>query len=52
MKLCHGRKTCTVDAEEYVFGDPCPMGVNKYLNVIYTCGKIMTATVAVINFLF
>ena len=39
MKLCHGRKMCTVEAEEYVFGDPCPRGVNKYLNVIYTCGK-------------
>ena len=39
MKLCHNRKTCTVEAEEYVFGNPCPVGVNKYLNVIYTCGK-------------
>lgn len=37
MKLCHSKKTCTVEAEEYVFGNPCPMGVNKYLNVIYTC---------------
>ena len=40
MKTCHSKKTCTVEAEEYIFGNPCPMGVNKYLNVIYTCGEL------------
>lgn len=39
VRLCHGRKTCTIHAEEYVFGNPCPKGVNKYLTVVYTCGK-------------
>ena len=39
MKSCHGRKRCTVEAEEYVFGSPCPAGVYKYLNIVYTCGK-------------
>lgn len=37
IKLCHGRKRCTIEAEEYLFGNPCPSGVNKYLNVVYTC---------------
>ncbi|XP_052811001.1 uncharacterized protein LOC128238790 isoform X2 [Mya arenaria] len=36
-QICHGRKSCTIYAEEYVFGNPCPKGVNKYLNVVYTC---------------
>ncbi|XP_045197198.2 uncharacterized protein LOC123551946 isoform X2 [Mercenaria mercenaria] len=37
LRQCHGRKRCTIEAEEYVFGNPCPPGVNKYLNIIYTC---------------
>ncbi|XP_067676550.1 protein eva-1-like isoform X2 [Haliotis asinina] len=34
---CHGRKQCVLEAEEYVFGNPCEESVNKYLNVTYTC---------------
>ncbi|XP_046571568.1 uncharacterized protein LOC124279747 [Haliotis rubra] len=34
---CHGRKQCVLEAEEYVFGNPCEERVNKYLNVTYTC---------------
>ncbi|OWF37651.1 uncharacterized protein LOC110467191 isoform X1 [Mizuhopecten yessoensis] len=37
MSRCHGRKRCAVEAEEYVFGNPCPPGIPKYLNVVYTC---------------
>ncbi|XP_052244508.1 protein eva-1-like [Dreissena polymorpha] len=37
VRLCHGKKRCMLHAEEYVFGNPCPTGVNKYLNVVYTC---------------
>ncbi|XP_041350838.1 protein eva-1 homolog C-like [Gigantopelta aegis] len=36
-RRCHGRKQCVLEAEEYVFGNPCPSEVNKYLNVTYTC---------------
>lgn len=39
VQKCHGKKRCMIQAEEYVFGNPCPKGVNKYLTVIYTCGK-------------
>ncbi|XP_071112933.1 protein eva-1-like isoform X1 [Haliotis cracherodii] len=34
---CHGRKQCVLEAEEYIFGNPCEERVNKYLNVTYTC---------------
>ncbi|XP_048765915.2 protein eva-1-like isoform X2 [Ostrea edulis] len=37
MKKCHGRNRCAVDVEEYVFGNPCPSAIPKYLKVIYTC---------------
>lgn len=37
MKRCHGRNHCVVEAEEYVFGQPCPPGVQKYLTIMYTC---------------
>lgn len=39
MKKCHGRNRCAIDVEEYVFGNPCPPAMPKYLRVIYTCGK-------------
>lgn len=38
MKRCHGRNHCVIEAEEYVFGNPCPPGVQKYLSISYTCG--------------
>ncbi|XP_062619660.1 protein eva-1 homolog C-like isoform X1 [Saccostrea cucullata] len=37
MKKCHGRNRCAMDVEEYVFGNPCPPEIPKYLKVIYTC---------------
>nr|XP_022292393.1 protein eva-1 homolog C-like isoform X2 [Crassostrea virginica] len=37
MKMCHGRNRCAIDVEEYVFGNPCPSSIPKYLKVIYTC---------------
>ncbi|KAL3884224.1 hypothetical protein ACJMK2_030442 [Sinanodonta woodiana] len=37
MKHCHGNRKCVVDAVEKVFGNPCSPGVQKYLNVVYTC---------------
>lgn len=37
MKKCHGRNRCAIDVEEYVFGNPCPPAMPKYLRVIYTC---------------
>ncbi|KAK3603551.1 hypothetical protein CHS0354_027975 [Potamilus streckersoni] len=37
MKHCHGNRKCVVDAVEKVFGNPCSLGVQKYLNVVYTC---------------
>ena len=35
--LCNGRHSCDLVAESALFGeDPCP-GVNKYLEVKYSC---------------
>ena len=35
--LCNGRQSCDLAAESALFGDdPCP-GVNKYLEVQYSC---------------
>ncbi|XP_078503822.1 protein eva-1 homolog C-like [Lissotriton helveticus] len=34
---CHGRRSCSVFASTYEFGDPCYPGIHKHLNVIYTC---------------
>ncbi|KAE8605262.1 hypothetical protein XENTR_v10015045 [Xenopus tropicalis] len=36
-KRCQGRRSCSVYASTYDFGDPCYPGVRKHLNVIYTC---------------
>uniref|UniRef100_A0ACB8GF14 Uncharacterized protein n=1 Tax=Sphaerodactylus townsendi TaxID=933632 RepID=A0ACB8GF14_9SAUR len=39
-RRCHGKRTCSVYASTYEFGDPCyPVGIPKHLNVIYTCGR-------------
>ncbi|XP_041420076.1 protein eva-1 homolog C-like [Xenopus laevis] len=38
-KRCQGRRSCSVYASTYEFGDPCYPGVRKHLNVIYTCGE-------------
>ncbi|XP_077988146.1 rhamnose-binding lectin-like [Glandiceps talaboti] len=34
--LCHGMSSCSIDAENSVFGDPC-VGTFKYLTVEYEC---------------
>ncbi|KAM7173699.1 protein eva-1 homolog A isoform 2-T2 [Macrochelys suwanniensis] len=36
-RRCHGKRSCSVYASTYEFGDPCYPGVHKHLNVIYTC---------------
>uniref|UniRef100_A0A6I8N637 Eva-1 homolog A, regulator of programmed cell death n=2 Tax=Ornithorhynchus anatinus TaxID=9258 RepID=A0A6I8N637_ORNAN len=36
-RRCHGRRSCSVYASTYEFGDPCYPGIRKHLNVIYTC---------------
>ncbi|KAM4692945.1 protein eva-1 homolog A [Discoglossus pictus] len=36
-KRCQGRRSCSIYASTYEFGDPCYPGVRKHLNVIYTC---------------
>ncbi|XP_067880892.1 protein eva-1 homolog C isoform X1 [Heterodontus francisci] len=36
-KQCHGKRSCSVYASSYEFGDPCYPGIRKFLNVIYTC---------------
>lgn len=35
--LCNGKKSCRLEANNRVFGDPCP-GNYKYLQVKHTCG--------------
>lgn len=37
MKRCHGRRNCAVKVASKIFGDPCPKGTHKYLNVVYSC---------------
>uniref|UniRef100_A0A674H3V5 Eva-1 homolog A, regulator of programmed cell death n=1 Tax=Taeniopygia guttata TaxID=59729 RepID=A0A674H3V5_TAEGU len=37
IKRCHGKRSCSIYASTYEFGDPCYPGIQKYLNVIYTC---------------
>lgn len=40
IKRCHGKRSCSIYASTYEFGDPCYPGIQKHLNVIYTCGKL------------
>ena len=35
---CNGRRSCTIHANNGVFGDPCG-GTYKYLEVSWTCVK-------------
>ncbi|XP_072178920.1 uncharacterized protein [Diadema setosum] len=37
MQRCHGRRQCIVKAGTKIFGDPCPEGTFKYLQVLYAC---------------
>ncbi|XP_069582939.1 protein eva-1 homolog C-like [Ranitomeya imitator] len=46
-KRCQGRRTCSVYASTYEFGDPCYPGIRKNLNVVYTCGKSLVAFILV-----
>ncbi|XP_074905119.1 protein eva-1 homolog A isoform X4 [Buteo buteo] len=39
IKRCHGKRSCSIYASTYEFGDPCYPGIRKHLNVIYTCEK-------------
>lgn len=36
LDYCNGQTQCSVQALNYPFGDPC-QGVQKYLNITYTC---------------
>ncbi|KAF1647008.1 hypothetical protein FQA23_0004881, partial [Aptenodytes patagonicus] len=40
IKRCHGKRSCSIYASTYEFGDPCYPGIRKHLNVIYTCDNI------------
>ncbi|NXC50139.1 EVA1C protein, partial [Penelope pileata] len=42
IKRCHGKRSCSIYASTYEFGDPCYPGIRKHLNVIYTCGRSAT----------
>ena len=33
---CEGKQTCTIEANNSIFGDPC-FGIEKYLEVVYQC---------------
>ncbi|KAH8264288.1 hypothetical protein KR038_006092, partial [Drosophila bunnanda] len=39
MKICHGRRRCSVIADASTFGRPCKADVQMYLKVVYTCSK-------------
>lgn len=43
IKRCHGKRSCSIYASTYEFGDPCYPGIQKHLNVIYTCGKLQNS---------
>uniref|UniRef100_A0A8C0GEF9 SUEL-type lectin domain-containing protein n=1 Tax=Chelonoidis abingdonii TaxID=106734 RepID=A0A8C0GEF9_CHEAB len=45
-RRCHGKRSCSVYASTYEFGDPCYPGVHKHLNVIYTCGIYIKRTLS------
>lgn len=36
---CHAQTECAVTISDEHFGNPCAIGVNKYLNLIFMCGK-------------
>ena len=40
---CNDKTSCSLAAMTPIFGDPCP-GLNKYLNVMYACGKFSTTS--------
>lgn len=37
-EICNGKRTCSVRADNNMFGDPCP-GTYKYLTVDYSCQR-------------
>ncbi|XP_034939084.1 protein eva-1 homolog C isoform X2 [Chelonus insularis] len=37
LKLCHGKRKCSVTANSATFGDTCNPETRSYLKVIYTC---------------
>ena len=46
MRQCHGKRRCTVPATQSVFdvgrfNNVCPPNIQKYLSVVYACGKSM-----------
>ncbi|KAI1241285.1 hypothetical protein IHE44_0009761 [Lamprotornis superbus] len=49
IKRCHGKRSCSIYASTYEFGDPCYPGIQKHLNVIYTCEKAKNVEMVFIN---
>lgn len=39
MRICHGRRKCSLSADSNTFGKPCRPDSRMYLKVVYTCGK-------------
>lgn len=39
MQYCHGRRKCSLTADQKTFGKPCLKESRMYLKVVYTCGK-------------
>lgn len=39
MQYCHGRRKCSLTADQKTFGKPCQPESRMYLKVVYTCGK-------------
>uniref|UniRef100_T1JAU7 SUEL-type lectin domain-containing protein n=1 Tax=Strigamia maritima TaxID=126957 RepID=T1JAU7_STRMM len=37
MRICHGRRKCSMTADSETFGNPCEEPTRKYLRVVYTC---------------
>lgn len=40
MQYCHGRRKCSLTADQKTFGKPCLPESRMYLKVVYTCGKL------------
>ncbi|XP_046986065.1 protein eva-1 [Schistocerca americana] len=37
MRMCHGKRRCTLPADSETFGKPCRSDSRMYLKVVYTC---------------
>ncbi len=52
VKECQGRKHCITNVADSLFGDLCPQNSQKYLEVVYTCGKSTCFLIIILQSVF